>query len=198
LGARQELRRTLDLPGMTVVVRVVRAHLDLRGPDQVPLLHQDVLRQVDVHGAGAPGRRDMERFADDRPEIVAVLHQEVVLGARARDADVVRLLERVVADEVRGHLPGEGDDRNRVHHRVLQPRPEIRRGGARGDQTDADLARGARVAFRGVSGGGFLAYQDVAQALEVVQDVVDGEYRAARQAEDQVDTLALQALQKNP
>src|SRR5262249_41215214 len=145
----------------------------------------------------ASSGRDVEGLADDRPEIIAVLNQEVVLRARTCDPDVVSLLECVVADEVRGHLPGEGDDRNRVHHRVLQRRHQIGRGRTGGHEADADLARGPRVAFRCVAGGGFLADEDVAQALEIVQSVVDGEYRAAGQTEHDVDSLALEALQND-
>src|SRR5207245_3042158 len=67
----------------------------------------------------------------------------------------------------------------------------------RGHEADAHSARGPRVALRRVSGGRFLTYEDVAQALEVVEGVIDGEYRAAGQTEDEVDSLALQALQND-
>ena len=46
-----------------------------------------------------------------------------------------------------------------------------------------------------MAGGRLLADEDVAQPLEVVQRVVDGQHGAAGKAEDEVDTLPLQTLQ---
>ena len=195
LGAHHGPRRPLDLTRMAVVVRVVGAHRDLLGPDELRLLHQDVLGQVDVHRPRPPADGDVKRLPDDRPQILAVLDQEVVLGGRARDADVIGLLEGVVADQVRGHLPGERDDRDRVHEGVLQRGHEIGAGGPRRHQAHAHLAGRPRVALGGVAGGRLLADEDVAQPLEVVQRVVDRQHGAAGQAEDEVDTLALQTLQ---
>ena len=151
-----------------------------------------------MHGPGTAGDGDVKRLLDDGPEVLAVLDQEVVLGRRAGDPDVVRLLERVIADQVGRHLPGERDDGDRVHESVLERRDEIRGGGSGGDEADADLARRARVAFGGMAGRGLLPHENVANALKVVEDVVDRQHRPAGQAEDEVDAFLLQALQQNP
>ena len=140
----------------------------------------------------------MERLLDDPGEVLAVLDQEVVLGRGARDADVVGLLEGVVADQVRRHLAREGDDRDRVHERVLQRRHEVGRRRTRGDQADAGPAGRPGVALGRVPGGRLLADEDVAYALEVVQDVVDRQHGPAGQAEDEVHAFALQALEQYP
>src|SRR5437870_5244421 len=198
LGADEQLRRTLDLAGVAVVGRIVRSQLDLLGPDELPFFDEHVLREVHVDRPGPAGGRDVEGLADDGPEVLAVLHEEVVLGARARDADVVRLLERVVADQVRGDLPRERDDRDRVHVGVLQRGHEVRRRGPRGHQAGAHLARRPRVALRGVPRGGFLADEDVADPLEVVEGVVDRQHRAAGQPEEDVDPFAFQTLEHDP
>src|SRR6202022_3954677 len=115
-----------------------------------------------------------------------------------RDADVVRLLEGVIADQVRGHLSGEGDDGDRVHEGVLERRHQIGRRGSRGDQAPPPLAGGARVALGRVPGGRFLAYQDVTETLEVVQGVVDRQYRPPGQTEHDVHAFTLQRLQRDP
>src|SRR5207245_2346132 len=65
-------------------------------------------------------------------------------------------------------------------------------------QAHAHLAGGARVALGGVAGSGLLADQHVAQALEVVQRIVDRQHGAAGKAEDEIHTLSLQALQHDP
>ena len=198
LGPHHRAGRLLDLPGMPLVGRVVRAQVHALRVLEVPLLDQDVLGQVDVDRPRAPGGGDVERLLDDRGEVLAVLHQEVVLGGRARDADVVGLLERVVADRGRRHLPGEGDDRDRVHQRVLERGDQVGRGRSGGDETDTDLAGRPRVPFRRVPGGSLLAYQHVAQALEVVQGVVDRQDRAAGQTEDEIHAFPLDALEHDP
>ena len=140
----------------------------------------------------------MERLTNDRADVLAVLHEEVVLRAGPGDPDVVRLLERVVADARRRHLPRERDDGNRVHHRVLQRGHEVGRGRPRGHQTDTDLPRRARVAFGRMAGGGLLADEDVTQTFEVVENVVDRKDGAARQAEDRIHALALETFEHHP
>ena len=67
------------------------------------LLH--VLGQIDHHRTGTPAAGDIERFLDDARDVLDVLDQEIVLGARASDADEVRLLESIVANIVVGTWP---------------------------------------------------------------------------------------------
>ena len=198
LGPHERPRGLLDLPGMPFVRRVVGAHVHFRRILEGPLLDEDVLRQVHVHGSGTAGGRDVKRLLDDVRQVLAVLDQEVVLGRRARDADIVRFLERVVADQVRRHLPGERDDGDRVHQRILERGDQVRGGGSGRDEADADLARRARVALRRMARRGLLPHEDVANALKVVEDVVDRQHRPAGQAKDEVDPFPLQALQQNP
>src|SRR5205085_12478198 len=94
----------LDLAGVSLVVRVVRAHRDLVGPDELRLLDENVLGQVDVDGTRPSRLRDVERLADDGTKVLAILDEEVVLRRRARNPDVIGFLEGVVADEVRRDL----------------------------------------------------------------------------------------------
>ena len=61
----------------------------------------DVLGNVDHHRARAARGGDVERLVDRRGEVGRVLHQIVVLGAVAGDADRVGLLEGVGADQGR-------------------------------------------------------------------------------------------------
>src|SRR5262249_39564623 len=146
---------------------------------------------------GPAGGGDVEGLLDGGGELVAVLDEEVVLGRRAGDAHVVRFLERVVADEMGRHLSREGHEGNGVHERVLQSRHEVGGRGPGGDEADPRLARGPRVALRCMPRRRLLAYEDVAQALEVVQDVVDRQYGPAGQAEDGVHALTLQTLEQD-
>src|SRR2546422_5440527 len=64
---------------------------------------------------------------------------------------------------------------------------EVGRRGPRRHEAHADLARRPRVALRGMARGGFLADEDVAEPLEVVEGVVDRQHRAPGEPEDDVD-----------
>ena len=112
-----------------------------------------------------------------------------MLGAGARDADRVAFLERVVADEVRRHLAGDADERDGIHQRVGEAGDRVGGAGAGGDEHDADLAGGARIAFGRVHGAAFLADEDVLDLVLLEQLVVDRQHGAAGIAEDMLDAL---------
>ena len=145
-----------------------------------------------MHGPrpAAPGQE--ERLLDGAGEVVAVFHQEVVLGGGAGDPDIVGFLERIVPDEVGRHLASEGDERDRVHERVLERGHQVGGGGPGRHQADADPAGGAGVALGRVPGGRLLADEDMADSLEVVEHIVDRQHRAARQTEKEVHAFLLQ------
>ena len=197
LGSHDGPRRLLDLAGMALVGRVVGAKMDLVGIVEGPLLDENVLGQVHVHGTGPSRGRDVKRLLDGHGQIVAVLDEEVVLGRRARDPDIVRFLERVVADQVRRHLAGEGNERDGVHEGVLERRHQVGRGRPRGDEAYSRLARGAGIALGGMTRRRLLANEDVADPFEVVQHVVDRQHGPSGEAEDEIHTLTLQRLEQD-
>ena len=154
----------------------------------------DVLGDVDEDRAGAAVGGDVEGLVDGLGELGRVLHQPVVLGAGAGDADGVGLLEGVVADHEGRDLAGEDDDRDRVHQRVGHAGDGVGGAGAGGDEDDAGLAGGAGVALGGVGRGLLVAHEDVADVVLLEDRVVDRQHRAAGIAEDGVDALVLQGL----
>ena len=148
--------------------------------------HDHVLWQVDHHGAGPAGARDVVGLADHAAEIVSVLHQIVVLGAGPGDPHRVGFLKRVVADHVGRHLPGQADDGDAVHERIGEPGDAVGGAGAGGDQHRADPAGGARIALGGVDGALLVPHQDVAQLVLLEDGVVDRQDRAAGIAEHDI------------
>ena len=148
-----------------------------------------VLRHVDHHGTGTAGGRDIERLVQHLRQILDPPHQPVVLGAGPGDADGVAFLERVVADQMRRHLPGDADQRDRIHQRVAQRRHHVGGAGARGHQHHAGQSGGARIAFGGVAGALLVPHQDVLDFALLENLVIDRQHRAAGIAEDVLDAM---------
>jgi hypothetical protein len=115
-----------------------------------------------------------------------------MLGAGPRDAHRVGLLERVGADQMRGHLAGQNHQRNRIHQGIGQAGDRIGCAGPRGHQHNAGLAGGAGIAFRGMGGALLVAHQDMGDAVVGEQRVIDGKHRAAGIAEDMGYALVLE------
>ncbi len=136
----------------------------------------------------------MERLVQHARQVVDVLHQPVVLGARPRDADRIALLESIVADQMRGHLAGDANQRNGIHQGVGEAGDGIGRAGARRHENDADLAGGARIAFGGVHGAAFLAHEDVLDLVLLKQLVVDRQDGATGVPEQHLNTLVAEGL----
>ncbi len=125
-------------------------------------------------------------------QVLDVLDQIIVLGARAGDTGGIAFLERVVADQMRRHLPGQADDRNGIHQGIGQARNGVGRTGTGGNENHPDLTGRTGITFRRVHGAAFLANQDVTDVVLLENGVIQGQYRAARISEDFGDALLLQ------
>jgi hypothetical protein len=195
--ALQQRHRAADLPHVRLGARAIgavrfrRRRRVGRGGDQ------HVLRQVDHHRAGPPAGRDREGLVHDARQVLAPLDQVIVLGRRAGDAGRVRLLKRVVADQVRRNLSRQTDDGDAVHQRVDQPGDGVGGTRAAGDQHDANLAGGAGIAFGGVHRRLLVANQDVADRVLVEDSVIDRQHRTTRIAENHLDALVLEGLEQD-
>ncbi len=128
-------------------------------------------------------------------QLLDVLDEPGVLDDRHRDPGRVDLLERVGADQRRAHLPRDADERRRVHPGVGDRRDEVRRAGARRRDRDADLPRGARVPLGHVACALLVPGEDVPHGRPARDRVVRRQDRAAGNAEDDLDSLQLEAAQ---
>ena len=194
LGIGHQLDRLLDLLDVALDLRVVALVLHRGAAGIFGLGLQDVLRQIDHHRSRPAAARDIEGFVDRARQIADVLDEVVVLGAGPGDARGVRLLKGVIADQMGRHLPGEADDRHRIHQRIGQPGDRIGRPGARGHQHDSHLARGARIALRRMDGGLLMADEDMAERVLLIELVIERQHGAARIAENHLDALIQQRL----
>ena len=157
-----------------------------------------VLGDVDEHGAGAAGARDVERLADGIGEPLHARDHVVVLGDGHRDAGNVGLLEGVGAHERLGHVAGDEHDRRGVHICGGDGGDEVRRAGAAGGDAHACAAGRAGVAVGGMTRVLFMRGQNVADAvLPLVQLVVDRQHSASGKAEDDARTLLNEAFDQD-
>jgi hypothetical protein len=192
LGPGDHLDRRRHLVGLGPHLWPVAAVLDLVRRDVVARRLQHVLGQVDDHRTRPAVGRHVDGLVQDARQVLDRLDQIVVLGAGPGDAGGVGLLEGVVADQVGRYLPGQADQRDRVHQRVGQAGHRV--GGPRpgGHQDGADPAGRTRIALGRVDRALLVAHQDVAQRILLEQRIVDRQHRAAGIAEDHVDALVQQ------
>ncbi len=159
------LDRPLDPRPVGIGFRLIGAVGDVVGRHVRAGGELHVLRQIDQHRAGAAAARHVEGFVDGAGERIGALHQVVVLGHRPGDAGGVALLEGIVADQMRRHLPAEDDQRHRVHQRIGNPGHRVGGAGTGGNDDDADLAGRSRIALRRVHRAALLADEDVADGV---------------------------------
>ena len=116
LGPGDGLHHPLDL-------QVVALDAGLIAPDvhrlrvleffQGLLLHVD--GDIDEHRAGAAGGGDVKGLLHHPGDVVGVLHQIAVLGEGGHGPGDVHLLKDVPAQQVAGHLAGDGHHGDGVH-----------------------------------------------------------------------------------
>jgi len=156
---------------------------------------EDVLGDVDGHGAGAAGFGEGEGERDNLEELGDGTDQEVVLRDREREAVGVDFLKGVGADQRLRHLGGDRDQRDRVEAGVGDGGEEIGGTGAGGGEAHGGAAGDARHALGDESGALFMAGEDVFDArVGGVKRVVERQDRAARDAGDGADALAFEQV----
>ena len=193
-GRDDQFGSLLDLTAVRFGVGLVPGKVHLGRPDERALTLQHILGDVDQHRTVSAGGGNVERLGQRPGDVISVANQDVVLGDRHRHTGDVGLLEGVRADQAAAHLTGDRDHRNRVHLGVGQRGDEIRRARTRRGHHDADLAGDVGVATGGVPGALLVSDQDVAQLRRIEQRIVNGQHRAAGNAEDQLDAEFLQRL----
>ena len=102
-----------------------------------------------------------------------------MLGARPGDAGRVSFLKGVVADQMGRNLPGDADQRDRIHLRVEQAGHGVGRAGPRCHQHAADPTGRARIALGRMHRAAFLADQHMADLVLLEHRIVNRQYGAA-------------------
>ena len=112
----------------------------------------------------------------------------------ARDID---FLKRIAPELLKRDVPGNGNQRRRIHIRIGDAGDKIRRAGAAGRKHNTDPAGRTRVAVCGMTGKLLMATCNKAHRAVASQRVIHRQHAAARIAEHRIDPLLLQAGNKN-
>ena len=112
-------------------------------------------------------------------------------------AEEIGLLESAFANHRLRHLPGDGDERDRIHVSVGNAGDEVRGAGSAGAHANPRPARGARVALSGESPALFVPRQNGADFPGPRQRLMQFHAGAAGVGEDRVHPFSLQGLNEN-
>ena len=196
-GLGDEFSGLAQLLAVGAVVGIVAADVDGLGIGKFRGRGDHVLGQVDEDGARPPRPCYIEGLFDGRGQLRHILHQIVVLGARTGDAHDIGFLKGVVADEMRGHLAGDHDQRNGVHVGRGDTGHGIGRSGTGSHQAYAHLARCPGITVGRMHGGLFVTDQDMSERM-IRELVVYVDDRTSGKTENEVNTFPLQAFHQNP
>ena len=189
LGRGHHVDGFFDLVEVALDLRPIAAVPELPGLEVGALGELDVLGDVDHDRPRPSAGGDVEGLVQRPRQVGDVLDQIIVFGAGPGDADGVAFLERVVADQMRRHLAGDHDQRDRVAERVGQAGDRIGGAGPGRHQHGADLAGRARITLGGVHGALLVPHQDVVHFVLLEQGIVDRQHRAAGIAKNVLDAL---------
>ena len=148
-----------------------------------------ILRDINKYGAGPAGRGDVKSLFDGLGEISYIFDQEVVFHAWTSNADGVALLKCVLANGVRGHLPGDDNHWNGIHIGGCDAGNGVGDPRTRGHKCNARLTRGAGVGVGSVERCLLVTYQNMRERLLFVNFVVNDQHGPARIAEQKFDAL---------
>ena len=95
--------------------RSIRAHLDVFRIVELAFCCGNVLWNINHNGTGPASVGDVEGLFHRYGDIVHILDQEVVFHAGTGDPDSVAFLKSILTDIVRRYLPGDDDQRDRIH-----------------------------------------------------------------------------------
>jgi len=105
------IKRPQNLAGIAFEGRFIAPDVDLFGICEIYCLVNNILGKINEHGPRAPGAGDIEGLFNNFGELLDVLYQIIMLGARTGNAHDVGFLKRVIADQRGGHLAGKNNNR---------------------------------------------------------------------------------------
>ena len=188
----EQLRRVGQHATVRLGGRVVARQNHALRPGIIHLAGLRGLGDVHHHRSRTAGACDVVRLGQHARNVLRAGDEVRMLDHRIGGADDIGFLESVRADGVHADLAGDDDHRNGIHVRVGDRGDHVRRARTGSDDAHAHLSGGQRVAFCRMSGGLLVTHQHEAELRIVLDGIVDGQNRTARNAEDVLDAQILQ------
>ena len=168
----------------------------LHGSELFQCLVLNVNGNVDKHRAGTAGGGDVEGLRHHPGQRFRVLDQIAVFDEGGDGAGDIHLLENIPAQQVAGHLPGDGHHGDGVHVGGGDAGDEVGRPRAGGDHTHAHFAADPGIARGHVAGILLGTHQGIADFRRGGQHIHDGADGRAGVAKDMLYLLQFQAFYK--
>ena len=105
LRLHDRFSRLLNLILVTANRRIIAAQIYFVGIFKFRLFRADIFGNIDQHRTGPSARSNVKCFLHRLGQIIHVFHQHIVLRTRTADADIIRFLKRIVANQIGRHLP---------------------------------------------------------------------------------------------
>ena len=191
-----QLHRIIQRRTRRVHHRLVTRQFYLCGIFEFAGLDLRILANIDQHRTRTPTAGNVERLADGSSDLICAGDEIVVFGDGQRDARHIGFLKRVTADEMRRHLPGDENHRNRVHHRSGDARHQIRRTGTGCRHRHTDLPRSARESIRHVRPTLLMPNQHMMDGI-AQHGIIDRHIRTAGISKHHFHTLTHQTFPNN-
>ena len=154
----------------------------------------DVLRQLDVHGAGLLGPREPHGLPDDLRDGLGIQYRRRPLGHRREHADDVHDLVRFLVQAIGRALPGQHEHRRAVHVRVGDAGDQVRRAGTQRAQCAGRVAGQPAVDLGHERGALLVARQDELDLVRFLERHHEVGVLLAGDAEDVFDAFFLETL----
>ena len=195
LGLGDGLGHPLDLQVIALYAGLIAPDVHfLRVLEFLQLLVLNVDGDVDEHRSRPPGGGDVKGLLHDAGDVAGALDQIAVLGEGGHRAGDVHLLEDVPAQQVAGHLAGDGHHGDGVHIGGGDAGDQVGGSRAGGDHAHPHLAGNAGIARGHVPGVLLGAHQGIADLRVLLQHVYNGADGGSGIAEDVVHLLLQQAF----
>ena len=195
LGLGDGLGHPLDLQVVALYAGLIAPDVHfLRVLELLQLLVLNVDGDIDEHRSGPPGGGDVKGLLHDAGDVIGVFHQVAVLGEGGHRTGDVHLLEDIPAQQIAGHLPGNGHHGDGVHIGGGDAGDQIGRPRAGGDHTHPYLAGDAGIARGHVPGVLLGAHQGISDLRVLLQHVYNGADGGSGIAEDVVHLLPQKAF----
>src|SRR5690625_1061697 len=154
--------------------------------------HLNIFWNIDQHRPWTSGSGDTKGFGNDFEQFFDRANQVIVLRNRNAQSVSIDLLKSIGADQIRGYLSGDTDQRNTVHPRIGDRRKKICDAGTRRCKTDRRLSRNARHSLSNKTATLFVAGQNVTDLVACEKRIIDRQIGTARHTGDDAHALPLE------